>query len=224
MVKVVSFDMDGTLVDYSFIDAVWFEGVPMLYAERWGVSMEEALETVTREYDRVGEDRPEWYDIKYWLNRFGLSEDWRGLLNKYIGRIRTYDDVFETLRSLEGRYILVLNSNSPREFLDLELEHSGLEGFFHRVFSSTSDFHQVRKTGEYYVRICELLGVSPREMVHIGDNLKFDFQIPREVGIFAVYLDRKGYYARNSNMRGEAIVINSLKQLGEILEGIDRDC
>ncbi|MGC8849348.1 MAG: HAD family hydrolase [Candidatus Bathyarchaeia archaeon] len=223
MVRVVSFDMDGTLVDYSFIDAVWFEGVPRLYAEKWGLSMEDARENVTREYDRVGEDRPEWYDIKYWLNRFGLNEDWRRLLEKYTGRIRTYDDVFETLRDLGRRYLLVLNSNSPREFLDLELEHSGLGGFFHRVFSSTSDFHQVRKTGEYYFKICGLLGISPREMVHVGDNLKFDFQIPREVGIFAVYLDREGRYHKN-NIRGDLVVINSLRELDRILEGLDRDC
>jgi putative hydrolase of the HAD superfamily len=223
MVKVVSFDLDGTLVDYSFIEAVWFEGVPRLYAEKWGVSLEEAVEIVTREYNEIGEERLEWYNIKYWLNRFGLGGDWRGLLQRYSGLIRAYPDALEALEGLSGRYRLVLNSNSPREFLELEIDRSGLRRFFHKVFSSTSDFHQVRKTIEYYMKTCELLGISPREMLHVGDNLKFDFQVPRKIGILAVYLDRKGSSVK-SNIGGEVITINSLKELGRILEGMGRDC
>ncbi|MEM2122345.1 MAG: HAD family hydrolase [Candidatus Bathyarchaeia archaeon] len=223
MVKVVSFDLDGTLVDYSFIDAVWFEGVPRLYAEKRKISMEEAVKIVTREYDKIGEDRLEWYDIKYWLNRFNLDEDWRDLLQRYSGLIRVYPDALEVLEGLSGKYRLVLNSNSPREFLELELDRSGLRRFFHKVFSSTSDFRQVRKTDEYYIKICELLGISPHEMIHVGDNMRFDFQIPSRIGIFAVYLERKGSHIENE-LGDRVIRINSLKELNRILEEIRRDC
>ena len=42
MHKIISFDMDGTLVDVEFTDWVWGHGIPSLYAEKAGVSFEEA--------------------------------------------------------------------------------------------------------------------------------------------------------------------------------------
>jgi putative hydrolase of the HAD superfamily len=35
MIKHVSLDLDGTLINTSFMDKVWMEGVPALYAEKY---------------------------------------------------------------------------------------------------------------------------------------------------------------------------------------------
>jgi FMN phosphatase YigB (HAD superfamily) len=80
-VKIVSFDLEGTLVTPDFSDAVWHEGIPSLYASQKGVSRCEAKRTVFTEYDRVGDLGSEWYDIKYWFSFFGLG-DYREVLEK----------------------------------------------------------------------------------------------------------------------------------------------
>jgi len=36
------------------------------------------------------------------------------------------------------------------------------------------------------------MNILPEEMVHIGDNREFDLTIPRQIGINAFHLDRKG--------------------------------
>jgi FMN phosphatase YigB (HAD superfamily) len=99
-IKVVSFDVDGTLVtpDYSY--AVWFEGIPALYARRHNISLEEARELADKEYRQMGEWRIEWYDIKYWFERFGLGNHYQKVLDDYSHRVSSYPEVPEALSSL----------------------------------------------------------------------------------------------------------------------------
>ncbi|MHC1599567.1 MAG: hypothetical protein ACXQS5_01925, partial [Candidatus Methanospirareceae archaeon] len=62
-IKVVSFDVDGTLVSQGFADCVWLQGIPQAYAEKEGLSFEQAFEFVKSEYDKIGDNRIEWYNI-----------------------------------------------------------------------------------------------------------------------------------------------------------------
>jgi HAD superfamily hydrolase (TIGR01549 family) len=190
--KIISFDMDGTLVDPEFTDWVWGHGVPTLYAERVGLPFEEAKNFVVKEYLKVGEGSVEWYDIKYWLELFQLEVNWKVLLGRYTDKIKIYPDVDHLLDRLSERFSLVLTSNAGREFIDVEMEATGLKRYFGRIFSATSDFKKVKKTADFYQRICQILGVKPQEIVHVGDHHEFDYLVPRSLGIHAFYLDRSG--------------------------------
>ncbi len=55
MIQIISFDMDGTLVESEYTDWVWHHGIPDLYAEKAGLPFEEAKDFVIREYRKVGE-------------------------------------------------------------------------------------------------------------------------------------------------------------------------
>jgi hypothetical protein len=41
-IKAISFDLDGILVDYRFVESVWFEGIPRLYSAKKRVSFDDA--------------------------------------------------------------------------------------------------------------------------------------------------------------------------------------
>jgi putative hydrolase of the HAD superfamily len=210
MPKIISFDMDGTLVDAEFTDWVWGHGIPKLYAQKVGLSFEEARAFVTQEYLKVGEGAIEWYDIKYWFRFFELEESWRLVMEQYTDKIKVYPDVNHILERLGGRFPLVLTSNAGREFIDIEMEATGLGRYFSRIFSATSDFGQVKKTVDFYQQICQVLETRPQEIVHVGDHYEFDYLVPRSLGIHAFYLDRLG------EQRG-ASVISDLKDLEERL-------
>ncbi len=213
MVKIISFDMDGTLVDAEFTDWVWGHGIPTLYARKAGVSFEAAKAFVTQEYHKVGEGVIEWYDIKYWFRFFELEESWRAVMEQYSDKIRIYPDVHPILERLRGKFPLVLTSNAGREFIDIEMKVTGLERYFDRIFSATSDFGQVKKTADFYRQICRALETRPQEMVHVGDHYDFDYLVPRSLGIHAFYLNRL-------SIQKESSVISDLRDLEERLSTV----
>ena len=189
-IEVVSFDMEGTLVDTSFSNLIWEEDIPRLHAEQRGISLEAAREHVLSEYREVGDERPEWYDVGYWFRRLGLLGDWRELLERRRETCLVYPEARVVLDRLMEKHILIVTSNTIREFLEVQL--GDLDGFFTHVFSAPSDFGVVKKSPEFYHRICQIVGVAPEAMAHVGDHLKFDYEAPRQLGIHAYHLDRSG--------------------------------
>ncbi len=189
-IRTVSFDMNGTITQGRFVDLVWHEGLPALYARSRGMPLETAREIVSREYDEVGEQQTDWYDIRYWFHRFQLGEDWTGLLMSYRDEVAPYPEAVEVLEQMSSEYRLVVTSNASRDFMDIELAAAGLDRYFSSLFSCTSDFGEVKKTPEVYARVCRALSVSPREMAHVGDHRLFDFAAPSQLGIRAFHLDR----------------------------------
>ena len=208
MVKFISFDMDGTLVDPVFTDWVWGHGIPTLYAQKTGLPFETAKVIVESEYRKVGDAAIEWYDIKYWFRFFRLEESWHALMERYIDKINVYSDVDHLLERLNDRFQLVLTSNAGREFIKVEMEATGLGRYFGRIFSATSDFGEVKKTTAFYSRICQILEAVPDEIVHVGDHYEFDYLVPQSLGIHALYLDRSG------EKKGD-FVIQDLRNLEE---------
>jgi HAD superfamily hydrolase (TIGR01549 family) len=186
-VKIVSFDVEGTLVTPDFSYAVWFEAIPERYAEKNGIALDLARKVIEEEYRKVGDQKLEWYDVRYWFDKLGLGTP-VSVMERYGDKVCYYPEVKEVLASLGERYKLIVASGSTRDFLHHLLQD--VEHYFAKIFSSITDYKQL-KTSEFYLEMCKAMGVRPREVVHIGDNWQFDFVAAREIGIQAFYLDRK---------------------------------
>jgi HAD superfamily hydrolase (TIGR01549 family) len=209
--KMISFDLDGTITDISFVDSVWLEGIPRSFVSKNHISLEDAKRRVMGEYARVGRERLEWYDLRYWIQRLDLDVSPEELLDSFQDKIKIYPEVVEVLEEFSCRGLrLIIVSNARREFIDLELEKTHIAHYFERVFSSTSDFGLVKKTVGLYLKICGTCGISPNEVIHVGDDRCFDFDVPTRLGIRSFYLDRTG------KQSGESVV-HSLKELKERL-------
>lgn len=209
--RIISFDLDGTLVTDEFSQTVWHHGMPALYAEHYSCSFDRARALVIREYDAVGDDALEWYDIQHWLRHFNLNTDWKSLLAKFTHYIRIYPEVHEVLDHLSRRYELMITSNAAREFLNTELETAGIAPYFKHVVSATSDFHRVKKSRAFYHELCRMCGVGFDDLVHVGDHYRFDYLVPCELGIMSFYLDRSG-------KRAGPFMVGNLKEFVSRLE------
>lgn len=210
MIRAVSFDMDGTIVRKDFANSIWFEAIPKLYSQKWRVPFETAVELVGKAYDEVGPRRLEWYDIKYWFRRFGLGDIWDEVLREYRDRAQLYPDVEPVFQRLAGKYKLIVATAAAREFVRMALNGKPIMGLVSGVFSSISDFGQIGKTPEFFLKICERIGVKPHELLHVGDHLEHDVRAAREAGVHAVLIDREG-----------STGIKSLLELFDILPRLD---
>lgn len=207
-IKVVSFDADGTLVNPKFVDLIWNFGVPNLLAKKEGVDLEEAKEYARKEYDKVGETSINWYDLAYWFDYFNLSQKHTDLIESFSHEVEIYPEVHSVLEKLCNNYKLVISSNAGREFLDVEIK--SIKRYFSHIFSSTTDFKQVKKTPEFYDNVCKILKISPEEMLHVGDHWNFDVVCPKKLGVTAVYLDRNG---KNIPKNGHNLVVSNLEEM-----------
>jgi HAD superfamily hydrolase (TIGR01549 family) len=202
-IEVVSFDVEGTLVTPDFSYAVWFEAIPQRYAEKNGINLELAKKAVEEEYRKVGDQRLEWYDVRYWFDRLGLGTP-VPVMQRCESQVCYYPEVKEVLVSLSERYKLVVASGSTRDFLRHLLQD--IEPYFSEIYSSITDYRQL-KTSEFYLKMCQAMRVEPEQVVHIGDNWQFDYVAPSEMGIQAFYLDRK----RQTNHQNSVASLLQLK-------------
>lgn len=212
--KVLSFDVDGTLATRRYADLIWEEAIPCLYADKKGVSFEEAKKFIIGEYEKVGDQRVEWYQISYWFDRFGLT-GYEEVLNKYEGVISYYPEVERVLEGLAERFDLIIVSNSAVEFLERTTKR--IRKYFRRVFSASTDFNSTKSDPGVFKRVCMELKVDANKVAHVGDNWIQDYLIPRKLGVKSYYLDRDGVKAGRFTVKDlndfQRRVLNLVKRL-----------
>jgi HAD superfamily hydrolase (TIGR01549 family) len=196
-IKVISFDMEGTLIDHAYSKSIWENDIPTLYAKKNNINISEAKRRVFLEYDSIGDSRPEWYDVGYWFNRFDLNSDWHELAKRRANTVKVYPEIDWVLQHLSKLRPLIICSNTIRDFLDVQVKEVG--NYFTRVFSAPSDFDMVKKDTQFYEIILDILDLDPCQLVHVGDHYKYDYLSARQLGIRAFYMDRScesaGQYA-----------------------------
>jgi len=111
-IKIISFDVDGTLVDLGFADRVWNYGMPELYSEKTGIDIEVAREMLRKRYEAIGDEDLRWYMPRYWFNDLGLDGDPREFILRFKDDVKIYPEVPGVLSRLSKRYVLVATSNA----------------------------------------------------------------------------------------------------------------
>jgi len=206
--RIISFDVDGTLVDLEYNDLIWFKEIPELVAKKKKISFEKSLKYVHEEYAKLGEHNLNWYDINYWISYFGIEISPDKIFEKYEPQVKIYPEVISLLEELKKKYILIVITAMPREFLIPKMKN--LEKYFKFSFSALSDFKEL-KNSEIYSKISKALKVPPKQILHIGDHWEFDYLAARKAGMNAIYLDR-------SNIKKRKFIINSLGEAKKIID------
>ncbi|MDG6228796.1 MAG: HAD family hydrolase [Candidatus Thermoplasmatota archaeon] len=214
MVSIISFDLDGTIMQQGFADTVWLIGLPKIYAEEKNLDFETAQTILMTSYEQISSDRREWYDLDYWITSLCLSITPKELLEKYRSHIQLFPDAASVIKSLSNEYTLIISSGAMKEFIDIQLTSTGLNHYFSHMFSSTTDSDMVKKDPLFFKYIAHTLDVRPEEIAHVGDNEIYDYQSPRKAGLHAFYLHRE----KNHSMPDSSHIVHSLREFEQLVK------
>ena len=205
MVKVISFDMDGTLVSENVDDFIWNEELPRLYAEKHNLSLEEAKKEVYAEYykQRYIDKVKEWTSIEYWLKFYNIK--YEEVYERLSNETKIYEEVFEVLDYLKTKYDLIVITSAYEDFMNVKLDSQSLKNYFKKTYSS-KDTVSGKKDPFLFKKVLEDFNITNKEIIHAGDNHYYDKEVPESLGIKS--------YLINREEKGD---IKSLKELKNIL-------
>lgn len=194
MIRVISFDLYNCLVDLRLDEQIWDLAIPSIYARERQVPFDEAYAHVSREYAMHGKDDPAFRDVEFWFHHLKLQSDWRSVFDEVKDRAPSFvfDDVLRILSLLKKRYLLVIFTAEKKEYAMKKLEISRLQSYFTDVVS-TQEFGDRSKTAQGFVWLVKKLKCDPAEIIHVGDDRRFDYGVPRQVGIRSFLIDRAGF-------------------------------
>jgi len=139
----VLLDMDGTLLDLHYDNHFWLEHVPLRYAEKHRLSIEDAKEALRARYKAV-EGTLDWYCVDYWTRELGL--DIPQLKQEVEHLIAVHPHVLDFLHAVRAshkRVLLVTNAHGKA--VDIKFRRTRLGGHFDAVVCS----HDLRVPKEH---------------------------------------------------------------------------
>jgi putative hydrolase of the HAD superfamily len=123
-IETVFLDMDGTLLDLHFDDYFWREHVPKRYAEKNGLGIQEARESLFSRYQSF-RGTLEWYSVDFWSQELDLDiEVLKHEIDHLIDIHPFVPEFLDKIRSLGKRAVLVTNAHGKS--LDLKMKRTRL--------------------------------------------------------------------------------------------------
>jgi putative hydrolase of the HAD superfamily len=214
-IETVFLDMDGTLLDLHFDNHFWLEHVPLRYAQKHGLSPEQAKEHLYPRFRSV-EGTLDWYCIDYWTHELGL--DIAALKRELEHLISVHPHVVEFLQTIgnTGRRVALL-TNAHQQVIELKMASTGLAQHFDHLICSHA-FRVPKEDPRFWTRLADRDPFDPRSTLFVDDSLPV-LRAAREFGIRFLRAVAVPDTRSPPKPTGEFIAIRSFDELLQGLTG-----
>ena len=167
-INTVLLDMDGTLLDLYFDNYFWREHVPLRYAEKHALSIDDAKRKLFPKF-RNKEGTMDWYCVDYWSQTLELDIAQLKAEVDHLIAIHPYVIEFlDKLRELNKQVALVTNAH--QKSLMLKMDRTALHNHIDTILCA-HDFGMPKENPEFWERLREKLPFDKRNTLLIDDSL-----------------------------------------------------
>ena len=111
-------------------------------------------------------------------------------------------EVLKKLKSDSKQIILVSDFYTDRELIETILKKFEIFDYFSSIYISSEKACR-KSTGNLYKLILKELNLNPTDITMIGDNYKSDYEVPRSLGLNAIY---RQYIDKNTTVAEKELV------------------
>ena len=167
-IESVFLDMDGTLLDLHFDNHFWLKHVPLRYAEKNGLTTQQALDELVPRFKSI-EGSMNWYCVDFWSKELDLDIALLKAEVKHLIQVHPY--VLEFLENLEkcGKH-RVLVTNAHQKSLSLKMENTPLAGLLDKIICA-HDLGIPKEEIQFWDKLQSLESYDPKRTLLIDDNL-----------------------------------------------------
>jgi 5'-nucleotidase len=167
-VDTVLLDMDGTLLDLRFDNYFWREAVPERYAQRHGLSLQEAHELLTPRF-AAKQGTLDWYCTDYWSRELEL--DIAGLKHELREVVRFLPGAERFLRALRASGLrAVLVTNAHQDALRVKALQTGILEYLSGAVSS-HQYGVPKEHPEFWLKLEADLAFDRERTLFVDDSL-----------------------------------------------------
>jgi len=208
-VDTVLLDMDGTLLDLNFDTYFWTEYIPISYARKYGLGIDEAKRALYPRFRDV-EGTINWYCVDYWSEQLGLDVARLKREVEHLIAVHPYVlEFLEAVRAAGKRRVLVTNAHTKS--IKLKMERTPLAGHLDAVVCS-HDFRVPKESLQFWDALRLREPFDPSRAVLIDDSLPV-LRTARDYGIGYLFAVQKPDSQRPSTDGEEFPAIVSFREL-----------